>query len=208
MHTENVICMIWREISTSTQSHCLWNFFVLKIYKTIPRLLWNWILSIFCNNLFFFFTVLLSLMCQSYSILPLDHGVSWSLLCPCWPGMALCETPSWECPGINLGLAQDCLGLLRDGGGLAVTACFRGVRTIGWPNCPWLNRRWMQPHQQWDHLQPKLFLDVGYKSSTHTHPTETVIHKNNDKENVVERLHNRKLILMQVMLCLKSLKSL
>lgn len=60
------------------------------------------------------------------------------LLCPWWPGMALCETPSWECPWINLGLAQDCLGLLGDGGGLAVTACFRGVRTIGWPNCPWL----------------------------------------------------------------------
>lgn len=63
------------------------------------------------------------------------------LLCPWWPGMALCETPSWECPWINLGLAQDCLGLLGDGGGLAVTACFRGVRAIGWPNCPWLRLR-------------------------------------------------------------------
>lgn len=95
-------------------------------------------------------------MCQSYSILPWDHSASESLLCQCWPGTALCGTPSWECPGINLGLAQDCLGLLRDGGGLAVTACFRGVRTIGWPNCPWLNRRRMQPHPQWNHLQPAI----------------------------------------------------
>lgn len=96
------------------------------------------------------------LTCQSYFILPLDHAVSWSLQCPCWPGIALCEKPSWECPGINLGLAQDCLGLLRDGGGLAVPALFQGREDHRLT--PWLNRRWMQPHPQ-----PKLFLDVGYK---------------------------------------------
>lgn len=124
-------------------------------------------------------------------------------LCPWRPGMALCETPSWECPWINLGLAQDCLGLLGDGVGLAVTACFGGVRAIGWPNCPWLRLRKQEadkPHPQWNHLQPELFLD-----------SKTRTHKWDDREKpVVENYTtgSQQLVMMMMMPWLDTVRNL
>lgn len=122
--------------SMVTSAHCFRNYPVKHTQTNI----WN-SLTLHLNNckiLQYADLPLLKLpVCFYYWII----AYPGCLLCPWWPGMALCETPSWECPWINLGLAQDCLGLLGDGGGLAVTACFGGVRAIGSPNCPWLRLR-------------------------------------------------------------------
>lgn len=109
----------------------------LKCTWTMIRLFFY---AVFCNSMAFILPLVhtqTSFMLRYYWII----AYPVRLLCLRWPGMALCETPSWECPWINLGLAQDCPGLLGDGGGLAVTACFGGVRAIGRPNCPWLKLR-------------------------------------------------------------------
>lgn len=94
------------------------------------------------------------------------------LLCPQWPGMALCETPSWECLWINLGLAQDCLGLLGDGGGLAVTACFRGVRAADGQIAS--DSDWVKPEE--DQATPRVEPPatqaiLGFQSSKYTRPS-------------------------------------
>lgn len=39
--------------------------------------------------------------------------------------MALCEAPSWECPENQFGISPGLSGITQ--GGLAVTACFRGL---------------------------------------------------------------------------------